>query len=120
MRIERNGRELKPSDIDAPVDLVTIDVSFISVGKVLGPAAAVAKSGADFLILVKPQFELRREEIGAGGIVTDTALHEKAIAIVRKAAESAGLAFLGAQPSELTGAEGNQEYFLHARKKSVE
>ena len=118
--IKCNGRELKASDLAHPVDLATLDVSFISVGKVLAPAAAAAKSGAEFLILVKPQFELGREEIGAGGIVIEPDLHEKAIAIVRKGAESAGLIFQGVQPSELTGAEGNQEYFLHARKKSVE
>ncbi len=120
VRIERNARELSPSDIPEPIDLVTVDVSFISAGKVLPPAAAVAKPAADFLILVKPQFELRREEIGAGGIVSDTVLHEKAIAIVRHAAKSAGLTCLGVQPSQLPGAEGNQEYFLHARKNPVE
>jgi 23S rRNA (cytidine1920-2'-O)/16S rRNA (cytidine1409-2'-O)-methyltransferase len=120
VRVERNARELSPSDIPEPINLVTVDVSFISAGKVLPPAAAAAKPGADFLILVKPQFELRREEIGPGGIVTDTALHEKAIAIVRHAAESAGLACLGVQSSQLAGTEGNQEYFLHARKNPVE
>jgi 23S rRNA (cytidine1920-2'-O)/16S rRNA (cytidine1409-2'-O)-methyltransferase len=120
VRIERNARELSPSDIPELIDLITIDVSFISAGKVLSPASRIAKSAADFLILVKPQFELRREDIGPGGIVSDTALHEKAIAIVRQAAESAGLACLGVQPSQLAGAEGNQEYFLHARKNPVE
>ncbi len=116
VRIERNARELSPSDIPEQVDLVTVDVSFISVGKVLPQASAVARPGTDFLILVKPQFELRREAIGPGGIVTDPALHEKAIAIVRQAATSVGLACLDVQPSQLAGAEGNQEYFLHAHK----
>jgi 23S rRNA (cytidine1920-2'-O)/16S rRNA (cytidine1409-2'-O)-methyltransferase len=120
VRIERNARELSPSDVAEPVDLVTVDVSFISAGKVLPPAAAGAKPGAEFLILVKPQFELRREQIGPGGIVSDTPLHEKAIAIVRHAAESAGLTCVGVQPSQLAGTEGNQEYFLHARKNPVE
>jgi 23S rRNA (cytidine1920-2'-O)/16S rRNA (cytidine1409-2'-O)-methyltransferase len=120
VRIERNARELSSRDIPEPVDLVTVDVSFISAGKVLPPAASVAKDDANFLILVKPQFELGREEIGAGGIVADAALHEKAISIVQQAATSAGLECLGtAQPSQLAGAEGNQEYFLHARKKSL-
>jgi 23S rRNA (cytidine1920-2'-O)/16S rRNA (cytidine1409-2'-O)-methyltransferase len=118
-RIERNARELTSRDIPESVDLVTVDVSFISAGKVLAPAAAVAKQRADFLILVKPQFELSREEIGPGGIVTDAALHEKAISIVKRAATSAGLEYLGVQPSQLAGAEGNQEYFLHARKISL-
>ena len=119
VRIERNARELSSHDIPELVDLVTMDVSFISAGKVLPPAAAVAKEVATFLILVKPQFELGREELGPGGIVADSALHKKAIMIVRQAAASAGLEYLGIQPSQLTGAEGNQEYFLHARKKSL-
>lgn len=117
--IKRNARELESHEVPEGVDLATLDVSFISVGKVVAPVAAIAVVGADFLILVKPQFELSREEIGPGGIVSDAGLHEKAIAIVRRAAESAGLEVLGVQPSQLTGAEGNQEYFLHARKNFV-
>lgn len=116
--IERNARELTPEDIPDQVDLVVADVSFISVNKILAPAGACAKPGANFLILVKPQFELRREEIGPGGIVTDPRLHEKAITSVKKGAEAAGLSTLNVRPSHLTGAEGNQEYFLHARKPS--
>ncbi len=115
--IERNARDLKPADILEPVDLVVADVSFISVCKILGPASACAKPGATFLILIKPQFELRREDVGPGGIVEDVHLHEKAIASVRKCAEAAGLNCLKMCPSRLTGAEGNQEYFLHARKR---
>jgi 23S rRNA (cytidine1920-2'-O)/16S rRNA (cytidine1409-2'-O)-methyltransferase len=119
LRIERNARELSSHDIPEPVDLVTVDVSFISAGKVLPTSASVSKEGAAFLILVKPQFELRREEIGPGGIVADAALHENAISIVKLAAASSGLQYLGLQPSQLAGAEGNQEYFLHARKNSL-
>jgi 23S rRNA (cytidine1920-2'-O)/16S rRNA (cytidine1409-2'-O)-methyltransferase len=114
--IECNARELKATDIPEPVDLIVADVSFISVCKVLGPASACSKPGADFLILIKPQFELRREDIGPGGIVNDVRLHEKAIASVRKGAEAAGLTCIKVFPSRLTGAEGNQEFFLHARK----
>lgn len=119
LRIERNARELSSQDIPEEVDLVTVDVSFISAGKVLPAVASVAKEGAQFLILVKPQFELSREEIGQGGIVADAALHDKAILIVRQAASRAGLECLGVHPSQLTGAEGNQEFFLHARKNSL-
>jgi 23S rRNA (cytidine1920-2'-O)/16S rRNA (cytidine1409-2'-O)-methyltransferase len=120
VRIEANARELRLRDIPERIDLATVDVSFISAGKVLSNAAAVARDGADFLILVKPQFELGREEIGPGGIVCDAVLHEKAIAIVRGAAETAGLGRFQVKPSQLAGAEGNQEYFLHACKNSVE
>ena len=98
------------------MDLTVIDVSFISASKVLAPAAAIANGGAQFLILVKPQFELPREDVGQGGIVSDTALHQKAIAAVREAAIATGLDVLGVRASRLPGAEGNQEYFLHARK----
>jgi 23S rRNA (cytidine1920-2'-O)/16S rRNA (cytidine1409-2'-O)-methyltransferase len=68
------------------------------------------------LILVKPQFELEREDVGKGGIVREKALHDKAIAGVRSAMEALELSVLGVAPSRLPGAEGNQEYFLHARK----
>jgi len=98
------------------VDLVVADVSFISAAKILAGAAACAKTGADLLILVKPQFELERGEVAKGGVVREKALHEKAIATVRSAMDALGLNVLGAAPSHLRGAEGNQEYFLHARK----
>jgi 23S rRNA (cytidine1920-2'-O)/16S rRNA (cytidine1409-2'-O)-methyltransferase len=120
IRVERNARELTREDVAELVDLVVVDVSFISATKVLGPASACARNGADALILVKPQFELRRDEIGDGGIVTDGVLHERAIAEVREAGELAGWQCLGVRPSKLAGAEGNQEYFLHARKKAQE
>jgi len=117
--IKRNARELRSDDLREQVGLVVIDVSFISVRKVIAPAVDLAKPGAVFLILIKPQFELRREEIGPGGIVKDQVLHDQAIQAVRKSVESIGLEYLGVRPSRLLGAEGNQEYFLHARKKSL-
>jgi 23S rRNA (cytidine1920-2'-O)/16S rRNA (cytidine1409-2'-O)-methyltransferase len=64
IRVQRNARELRDEDVSEPVDFVAIDVSFISVGKVLRPAAQLAKPGAPLLILVKPQFELPREDVG--------------------------------------------------------
>jgi 23S rRNA (cytidine1920-2'-O)/16S rRNA (cytidine1409-2'-O)-methyltransferase len=87
---------------------------------VLAPAIDCARDEADILVLVKPQFELPRAEVGEGGIVSDRFLHEKAIAQVREAGEQARLHWLGLRPSKLTGAEGNQEYFLRARKKGQE
>jgi 23S rRNA (cytidine1920-2'-O)/16S rRNA (cytidine1409-2'-O)-methyltransferase len=118
--IERNARELLKEDLPESVAIVAIDVSFISVRKVIAPAIAVAKPRAAFLILIKPQFELRREEIGLGGIVKDQNLHDQAIRAVREYVASVGLDCLGVLPSRLLGAEGNQEYFLHARKKTLE
>jgi 23S rRNA (cytidine1920-2'-O)/16S rRNA (cytidine1409-2'-O)-methyltransferase len=120
LRVSRNARDLRAGDIPESVDLLAFDVSFISVSKVLPAALAAAKPGADLLILVKPQFELPREDVGPGGIVSSPALHDKAVAAVREAASHLGLEVLGTRPSRLTGAEGNQEYFLHARKKSLE
>jgi 23S rRNA (cytidine1920-2'-O)/16S rRNA (cytidine1409-2'-O)-methyltransferase len=116
IRISRNARNLRPNDTPEPIDLVAIDVSFISVTKVLPSAAAAARPGADLLILVKPQFELPRQDVAPGGIVTEPALHQKAVATVREAATRLQLEILGVSPSHLPGAEGNQEYFLHARK----
>jgi len=118
--IERNARELRVEDLPESVDIVVVDVSFISSRKVIAPAVAIAKPRANFLILIKPQFELRREEIPHGGIVEDKKLHNHAIESVREHVESVGLEYLGVRPSHLLGAEGNQEYFLHARKKSLE
>jgi len=120
IRVKRNARGLNAKDIPEPMDLVTIDVSFISAEKVLAPAAALARRGADFLILVKPQFELARGDIGKGGVVRDPSLHERAIERVKEAAIKAGLEVSAVKPSRLRGAEGNQEFFLHARRKSVE
>jgi 23S rRNA (cytidine1920-2'-O)/16S rRNA (cytidine1409-2'-O)-methyltransferase len=114
--IEKNARYLKLDDIGKTVDIVVIDVSFISVTKLLDAIVDVAKPGAVFLILVKPQFELEKKLVGKGGIVRETALHERAIASIRAGAERAGLNVLGVQPSHVTGAEGNQEFFLHAQR----
>ena len=116
MRIEKNARELLAQDLPERADLVVADVSFISVTKILAGAVACAKASSDLLILVKPQFELRREDVAPGGIVMEKALHDKAVASVRTAMEALGLSVLGAEASRLPGAEGNQEYFLHARK----
>jgi 23S rRNA (cytidine1920-2'-O)/16S rRNA (cytidine1409-2'-O)-methyltransferase len=116
VRIEKNARELGATDLREPVQIAVMDVSFISVTKVLPGAVACAAVGADLLILIKPQFELERKDVGKGGIVREPELHDKAIAKVRKSAEALGLECISVAPSRLAGAEGNQEYFLHARK----
>ena len=116
VKIERNARELRAEDIAEPIDLAVIDVSFISAARVIVPAVAVLKPNADLLVLVKPQFELPKQDIPAGGVVTEPELHQKAVEKVRIAATVAKLEILGVTPSRLPGAEGNQEYFLHARK----
>src|SRR5579875_930468 len=93
--------------------------SKISAAKILPGIAAIAAPGADFLILVKPQFELEKRDVGKGGIVRDPALHEKAIKKVAAAAKAVGLETIGVKPSRLPGAEGNQEFFLHARRPTA-
>jgi 23S rRNA (cytidine1920-2'-O)/16S rRNA (cytidine1409-2'-O)-methyltransferase len=117
VQIHRNARVLSGNDLSEKPDLITLDVSFISVAKVLPAVVSVAGPGAEFLILVKPQFELDRGDVGKGGIIRDSLLHERAIERVRTAAIAAGLSIEGVKPSRLTGAEGNQEFFLHARRK---
>ena len=116
-QIKENARNLRPEQIPEPADLVTVDVSFISVAKVLPAVVAAAGPRAEYLILVKPQFELDRRDVGRGGIVREAALHARAVERVRTAAEAAGLRVEGVRPSRLTGAEGNQEFFLHARNR---
>ncbi|MFY9803975.1 MAG: TlyA family RNA methyltransferase [Candidatus Acidiferrales bacterium] len=115
--IRRNARYLRADDIPEPPAVITMDVSFISVAKVLPAVVPVAASAADFVILIKPQFELEKGEIGKGGIVRDAALHQKAIDRVQSAAAACSLELLGICPSRVPGTEGNQEFFLHARAR---
>lgn len=117
-RVEKNARYLLPEDVPESAELIVADVSFISVGKILPALIGVAKAGAIFLILVKPQFELERGDIGKGGVVRDPELHRRAIERVREAATVAGLDVSGVRASRVAGAEGNQEFFLHARLKA--
>jgi 23S rRNA (cytidine1920-2'-O)/16S rRNA (cytidine1409-2'-O)-methyltransferase len=120
VRIEKNARHLQATDIPDPVALITADLSFISVTKVLPALSSVAAPGADLLILIKPQFELEKRDVGKGGIVRDIALHERAVQGVVEATNRLGLEVVGVKPSKLPGAEGNQEFFLHAKKRRME
>jgi len=115
-QIKVNVRYLDAAALAEQPSLVTVDLSFISVAKVLARLVAVAAAGAEFLILVKPQFELERGQVGRGGIVRDAKLHDRAVENVREAALAAGLEVLGVRPSRVPGAEGNVEFFLHARR----
>lgn len=115
--IEQNARYLSLEEIGELSEFVTMDVSFISAGKVLPALVPIATLGADLLVLVKPQFELERRDVRKGGIVRDAALHQKAVDQVKEAAAQCGLDVVGVKASRLPGAEGNQEFFLHARKR---
>ncbi|GAB4086218.1 hemolysin [Myceligenerans cantabricum] len=108
----RNVRELAPADLDRAPDLVTGDLSFISLTLVLPAVAAVLRPGGSALLLVKPQFEVGRERLGRGGVVRDPALHADAVTSVVRAAEHAGLRLRGIVPSPLPGPSGNREFFV--------
>jgi 23S rRNA (cytidine1920-2'-O)/16S rRNA (cytidine1409-2'-O)-methyltransferase len=114
--IEGNARYLRAEDLGEAAELVTVDVSFISLAKILPAIVRVAANAAVFLILIKPQFELEKRDIGKGGIVREPQLHQKAIDRVASAASALGLEIAGVLPSRITGAEGNQEFFLHAKR----
>jgi 23S rRNA (cytidine1920-2'-O)/16S rRNA (cytidine1409-2'-O)-methyltransferase len=111
----RNARFLSPDDLPGPVDLVVIDVSFISLAQILPRVPAVLRPGADVVALVKPQFEAGRDEVGKGGIVRDPDVHARVLERVTAEAAAAGLVRRAMTPSPITGAEGNREFLLHLR-----
>jgi 23S rRNA (cytidine1920-2'-O)/16S rRNA (cytidine1409-2'-O)-methyltransferase len=110
-----NARALTRDDVPRNVDLVTIDVAFISLALILPALPPWLDRPADIVALVKPQFEAGRDDVGKGGIVRDPAVHEAVIARVTTAAEAVGFSRAGLAPSTITGATGNQEFFLHLR-----
>jgi 23S rRNA (cytidine1920-2'-O)/16S rRNA (cytidine1409-2'-O)-methyltransferase len=113
-----NARALTGDDVPHRVSLVTIDVSFISLKHILPAVPPFLESGADVVALVKPQFEAGREEVGRRGIVSDPAVHEAVIARVTEYASISGLTRIAMAPSTITGATGNQEFFLHLKGRS--
>ena len=111
-----NIRHLTGEMVGDDVDIVVADLSFISLSLVLPALAAVSKSSADFLLLVKPQFEVGRERLGAGGVVRDPALRRSAVLDVAQSAYDVGLGTMGIAASPLPGPAGNVEYFLWLRR----
>ncbi|MCL2848884.1 MAG: TlyA family RNA methyltransferase [Micrococcales bacterium] len=107
-----NARDLAPGDIDPAPTLVVVDVSFISLRLVLGPAVSAAAPHADLVVLVKPQFEVGREALGAGGVVHEPSERRRAVADILTAAEALGLAAHRLVTSSLPGPAGNLEYVL--------
>jgi 23S rRNA (cytidine1920-2'-O)/16S rRNA (cytidine1409-2'-O)-methyltransferase len=111
--IERtNARGLTPDDLPYEPDLIVIDVSFISLTKVLGAVLGCAGERFDCLALVKPQFEVGRESVGKGGVVRDAGLRRDALIAVGAAAHGLGAAVLGYAGSGLPGPKGNRETFV--------
>ncbi|MFQ5509912.1 MAG: TlyA family RNA methyltransferase [Leptospirillia bacterium] len=108
-----NVRHLPPSDLPETMDLVVGDLSFISLTLVLPALAGVMRPDAEMVLLVKPQFEVGRENVGKGGIVRDEAAREGAIERVVTAAAELGLSLSGRMTSPITGAKGNVEFLIH-------
>jgi 23S rRNA (cytidine1920-2'-O)/16S rRNA (cytidine1409-2'-O)-methyltransferase len=109
-----NARHLALSDLPGAVDLVTIDVSFISLRQILPVVPPVLRAGADVVALVKPQFEAGRAEVRKG-IIHDAAVHARVVEEVSAAAAGVGLTPAGSTPSPITGQKGNVEFLLHLR-----
>lgn len=105
-----NARYLKPSDFDEQFDLATIDVSFISLTKILPAMRPLLTEAGRIVALIKPQFEVGKGEIGKGGIVKDPAQHQRVVQEINAAAESLGLQTAGVIESPIKGADGNVEF----------
>ena len=108
----RNARDLDPSELPFAAELAIVDVSFISLAKVLPAVARCVADDGELLALVKPQFELARERVGKGGVVRDSADRRDALRSVAKSAAGAGLAVRGFASSGLPGPKGNRESFI--------
>ena len=111
-----HARYLDASIVPEPVDIVVCDASFIGLSKVLGPALALARSGAWLVALVKPQFEAGRAEVGKGGVVRDPEVHCRVCDAAAQWVASQDWRVLGVTQSPITGPEGNIEFLLGAVK----
>lgn len=107
-----NLRDLTPEHLPGAVDLVVCDVSFISLRLLLGPLLSVLRPEGVALLMVKPQFEVGRDRLGPGGVVADPDLRREAVDAVLSEARALGWMALARRPAVITGAHGNQEYFV--------
>jgi len=114
-----NARNLSRAEIPEPIDICAVDVSFISLTLILPNAFELLTPNGVILALIKPQFELAREDVGRGGIVRSSELHAKAQQKVVAFAETIGANVEGLVPSTITGTDGNQEFFICLRKPSA-
>ena len=105
-----NARYLKSEDFQTKFDLVTIDVAFISATKILPAVVPLLVEQGKIVTLIKPQFEVGKDEVGKGGIVKDPAQHQRVVAEVNSAAERLGLLLVGVIKSPIHGADGNAEF----------
>lgn len=112
-----NIRYVVPEDLQEAADFSSIDVSFISLTKVLLPVYHLLKEDGEVVCLIKPQFEAGREKVGKKGVVREPKVHEEVIEKVMEYAKSIGYATLHLEYSPIKGPEGNIEYLLHLKKK---
>ena len=112
-----NARHLTPGDFQEQFDLVVMDVSFISATKVLPALVTLMKEGGRAVVLVKPQFEVGKGEVGKGGVVRDPAQHARVVEEVNAAARSLGLGVGGVIESPVKGADGNREFLALYEKR---
>ncbi len=105
-----NARSLKLSDFPAPFDLIVMDVSFISVTKILPALVELLRGDGRIVVLIKPQFEVGKGEVGKGGIVREPEKHARVVTEVNSFAADLGLVVIGTIESPITGAEGNREF----------
>ena len=111
----RNIRYLKREEVQEEADLILVDTSFISIEKFLPHLLGFLKGGGDLVSLVKPQFEVGRDEVGKGGVVRDPVLHQKVINRISEISQGLGLKVLEVIESPLLGPKGNKEFFIHLK-----
>jgi 23S rRNA (cytidine1920-2'-O)/16S rRNA (cytidine1409-2'-O)-methyltransferase len=116
-----NARYLSADEIPDPLDAIVVDVSFISLTLILPAAAPLLKPGAVLIALIKPQFELRREQVGKGGVIRDTTLHDEAVQKVHDFVTQylPSLSWIGCIESPIKGGEGNTEFLACLRAASA-
>lgn len=115
---QTNFRYLTREDIQDDLDFASVDVSFISLTKILIPARNLLKAGGEMVCLIKPQFEAGREKVGKNGVVREPKVHQEVICKIVDYAASIGFEVLHLEHSPIKGPEGNIEYLLHIRKSA--
>ena len=115
---QTNFRYMLPQDIEEQLDFASVDVSFISLTKILIPARNLLKEGGEMVCLIKPQFEAGREKVGKNGVVRDPQVHREVICKIMDYADLIGFRILHLEYSPIRGPEGNSEYLIHIRKES--
>ena len=114
---QTNFRYMVPEDINEQLDFASVDVSFISLTKILIPARNLLKCGGELVCLIKPQFEAGRDKVGKNGVVREVETHREVIEKIVDYADSIGFTVLHLEYSPIKGPEGNIEYLIHLKKE---